>query len=148
MSNEGNQIHNFISSSGSRTLNNYGSGSGYDFLTGYGSGSASQKVTVRFRFHNTDCRHRSAGDQGTPGCLLSSRCRHFFPGISSLHECFASGFAHKCQSGYRFDLKPVKCMSNFLGAVSHGQWLQRLSSRPTKRNDVSLSRLQIYDVDN
>jgi hypothetical protein len=34
MLNEGNQIHNFISSSGS------------DFLTNYGSGSASQKVTV------------------------------------------------------------------------------------------------------
>ena len=34
MFNEGNQIHNFISSSGS------------DFLTSYGSGSTSQKVTV------------------------------------------------------------------------------------------------------
>jgi hypothetical protein len=34
MLNEGNQIHNFISSSGS------------DFLTSIGSGSASQKVTV------------------------------------------------------------------------------------------------------
>ncbi len=45
---EGNQIHNFISSSGSGTVINYGSGS--DFLTsyGYGSGSGStrQKVTV------------------------------------------------------------------------------------------------------
>jgi hypothetical protein len=38
MFNEGNQIHNFISSSGS----------GSDFLTNYGSGSGSisQKVTV------------------------------------------------------------------------------------------------------
>ena len=48
--NEGNQIHNFISSSGSGTVINYGSGSGSDFLTGYGSGygsgSTSQKVTV------------------------------------------------------------------------------------------------------
>ncbi len=44
MLNEGNQIHNFISSSGSGTEINYGSGS--DFLTSYGSGSASQKVTV------------------------------------------------------------------------------------------------------
>jgi hypothetical protein len=48
--NEGNQIHNFISSSGSGTLINYGSGSGSDFLTNYGSGSSSsstsQKVTV------------------------------------------------------------------------------------------------------
>jgi hypothetical protein len=46
--NERNQIHNFISSSGSGTVINYGSGS--DFLTiygsGYGSGSTSQKVTV------------------------------------------------------------------------------------------------------
>ncbi len=40
--NEGNQIHNFMSSSGSGTVINYGS----DFLTSYGSGSTSQKVTV------------------------------------------------------------------------------------------------------
>ena len=48
--NEGNQVHNFISSSGSGTVINYGSGSGSDFLTSYGSGSgsgsSSQKVTV------------------------------------------------------------------------------------------------------
>jgi hypothetical protein len=48
MFNEGNQIHNFMSSSGSGTVINYGSGT--DFLTsygsGYGSGSTSQKVTV------------------------------------------------------------------------------------------------------
>jgi hypothetical protein len=48
MFNEGNQIHNFMSSSGSGTVINYGSGS--DFLTIYGSrsgsGSTSQKVTV------------------------------------------------------------------------------------------------------
>ena len=44
--NEDNQIHNFISSSGSGTVINYGSGSGSDFLTSYGSGSTSQKVTV------------------------------------------------------------------------------------------------------
>ncbi len=42
--NEGNRIHNFKSSSGSRIVINYGSGS--DFLTNYGSGSTSQKVTV------------------------------------------------------------------------------------------------------
>ncbi len=43
---EGNQIHNFISSSGSGTVINYGSGSGSDFLTSNGSssGSISQKV--------------------------------------------------------------------------------------------------------
>ena len=50
MFNEGYQIHNFISSSGSGTIINYGSGSGSDFLTSYGSvygsGSTSQKVTV------------------------------------------------------------------------------------------------------
>jgi hypothetical protein len=46
MLNEGNQIHNIISSSGSGTVINYGSGS--DFLMSYGSGSGStrQKVTV------------------------------------------------------------------------------------------------------
>ncbi len=48
MFNEGNQIYNLISSSGSGTVINDGSGS--DFLTsygsGYGSGSTSQKVTV------------------------------------------------------------------------------------------------------
>jgi hypothetical protein len=48
--NEDNQIHNFVSSSGSGTVISYGSGS--DFLTSYGSGSGSgfgstsQKVTV------------------------------------------------------------------------------------------------------
>ncbi len=41
-----NQIHNFMSSSGSGTVINYGSGSCYDFLISYGSGSTSQKVTV------------------------------------------------------------------------------------------------------
>jgi hypothetical protein len=50
MFNEGNQIHNFMSSSGSGTVINYDSGSCSDFLTsygsGYGSGSTSQKVTV------------------------------------------------------------------------------------------------------
>jgi hypothetical protein len=48
MLNEGNQIHNFISSSGSGIVINYGSGSGSDFLTRYGSGSGytCQKVTV------------------------------------------------------------------------------------------------------
>jgi hypothetical protein len=40
MFNEGNQIHNLISSSGSGTVINYGYGSVY------GSGSTSQKVTV------------------------------------------------------------------------------------------------------
>jgi hypothetical protein len=42
--NEGNQIHNIISSSGSGTVMKYGSGS--SFLTSYSSGSTRQKVTV------------------------------------------------------------------------------------------------------
>jgi hypothetical protein len=42
--NEGNQINNFISSSGYGTGINYGSGS--DLLTSYGSGFTSQKFTV------------------------------------------------------------------------------------------------------
>ena len=46
MLNKENQIHNFISSSGSGTVINYGSGSGSDFLMSYGSGSTRQKVTV------------------------------------------------------------------------------------------------------
>ncbi len=48
MFNEGNQIHNFISSSGSGTVINYGSGSYFltSYGSGYGSGSTSQKVTV------------------------------------------------------------------------------------------------------
>jgi hypothetical protein len=41
---EGNQIHNFISGSGSGNVINYGSGS--DFLTSYGSSSTNQKVLV------------------------------------------------------------------------------------------------------
>jgi hypothetical protein len=44
MLNGGNQIHYFISSSGSGTVINYGSS--FEFLTSYGSGSVSQKVTV------------------------------------------------------------------------------------------------------
>jgi hypothetical protein len=45
MLNEVNQIHNFISSSGSGIVFNYGSDSGSDFLKSYGSssGSTSQK---------------------------------------------------------------------------------------------------------
>ncbi len=47
MLNEGNQIHNFISSSGSGTVINYGFGSGSDFLTSYGSGSGSTTLIQR-----------------------------------------------------------------------------------------------------
>ncbi len=55
MLNEGNQIHNFISSSGSGTVINYGSGS--DFLPNYGFGPVPlfkklRFLRFRFRFHN------------------------------------------------------------------------------------------------
>jgi hypothetical protein len=63
MFNEGNQIHNFMSSSGSGTVINYGSGS--DFLTSYGSGSTSQKVTV-------------------PMVLVPQHCITFFPRITAI----------------------------------------------------------------
>jgi len=46
MFNEGNQIHNFMSSSGSGTIINYGSGSGCDFLASYGSGSGSTTLGI------------------------------------------------------------------------------------------------------
>ncbi len=44
MLNEGNQMHNFISSSGFGTVINNDSVS--DFLTNYGSGSARKKVMI------------------------------------------------------------------------------------------------------
>ncbi len=47
MLNEGNQIHNFMSSSGFGSAINYGSGSGSDFLTSYSSGSGSKSLKVR-----------------------------------------------------------------------------------------------------
>jgi hypothetical protein len=46
MLNKGNQIHNFISSSGSGTVINYGFGSNFLLSYGSGSGSTSQKFTV------------------------------------------------------------------------------------------------------
>jgi hypothetical protein len=55
MFNEGNQIHNLMSSSGSGTVINYGSGSGSDFLTsygsGYGSGSGSTTLQIIHIIH-------------------------------------------------------------------------------------------------
>ncbi len=52
MLNEGNQIHNFMSSSGSETVINYGSGS--DFLTVPVPVPQGKKLRfLRFRFHNT-----------------------------------------------------------------------------------------------
>ncbi len=58
MLNEGNQIYNFISRSGSGTVINYGPGS--DFLTSYGSGTTSQKVTGGYL-----CCERWAGGRQT-----------------------------------------------------------------------------------
>ncbi len=57
MLNEVNQIHNFISSSGSGNVIKYGSSS--EFLTSYGSGSVPLVkklwfLQFRFRFHNAD----------------------------------------------------------------------------------------------
>jgi hypothetical protein len=43
---EGNQIHNFMFSSGSGTVINYGSGSGSDFFTSSGSGSGSSNCST------------------------------------------------------------------------------------------------------
>ncbi len=81
--NEGNQIHNFISSSGSGTVIKYGSGSGSDFLTSYGSGSGStcQKVTVPVPQRcfqdissakaNTSCAKPSFVTKHTAACTFS-----------------------------------------------------------------------------
>jgi hypothetical protein len=58
MLNEGNQIYNFISSSGSGIVINYGSGS--DFLTSYGSGSGStsQKKKKSYGSGSSSCFDR------------------------------------------------------------------------------------------
>jgi hypothetical protein len=64
MLNEGNQIHNFISSSGSGTLVYYGSGS--DFLTSYGSGS---------------------GSYGSGSTTLSSTVIYCVPGVGPVLRC-------------------------------------------------------------
>jgi hypothetical protein len=61
MLNEGNQIHNFIYSSGSGTVINYGSGSGYDFLTitvPFPVPLVKKLRFLRFRFHNTGSSSR------------------------------------------------------------------------------------------
>ncbi len=77
--NEGNQIHNFISSSGSGTSINYGSGSDFSTSYGSGSGSTSQKVTVprfRFMFHNAALlRGSDLGGRGILGSSWRSRNR-------------------------------------------------------------------------
>jgi hypothetical protein len=59
MFNEGNKIHNFISSSGSGTVINHGAGS--DFLTCYGSGSGSGSTSPLSRT-NSECI-RSTGNE-------------------------------------------------------------------------------------
>jgi hypothetical protein len=64
MLNEGNQIHNFIFSSGPGTVINYGPGS--VFLTSYGSGSGStrQKVTVHYGSGSTTLPAKTCLSQG------------------------------------------------------------------------------------
>jgi hypothetical protein len=66
--NEGNQIYNFTSSSGSGTVINYGSSS--DFLTNYGSVLVPVPLVkklrflrVRFRFHITELGKGLAGEK-------------------------------------------------------------------------------------
>jgi hypothetical protein len=58
MFNEGKLIHNFISSSGSRTVTYYGSGS--DFLTSYGSGYDSGSTTLICTPYK--CRRKERGN--------------------------------------------------------------------------------------
>jgi hypothetical protein len=81
--NEGNQTHNFMSSSGSGTIINYGSGS--DFLTCYGSssGSTSQKVTAptvpvpqRCQQPHTECIPFHHQQYGQAGCIHFHRQRY------------------------------------------------------------------------
>jgi hypothetical protein len=57
MFNEGNQIHNFLSSSGSGTVINYGSGSSSNFSTSYGSSSGSGSTTLKNSKKNLDSYH-------------------------------------------------------------------------------------------
>ncbi len=71
MFNEKNQIHYFMSSSGSGTVINYGSGSGSDFLTsyssgyGYGSyGSGSGSGSTTLWYWHTICSSPANGKQG------------------------------------------------------------------------------------
>ncbi len=85
MLNEGNQIRNFISSSGSGTVINYGYGS--DFLTNYGSGSTSQKVTVPVSVpqHCRKCVSKPASAQPgiTTAVLRIKKIRIRYPGSTS-----------------------------------------------------------------
>jgi hypothetical protein len=111
MFNEGNQIHNFMFSSGSGTVINYGSGSGSDFFTSYGSGSGStsQKVTVPTvpvpqhcsgsRIRTFPSRIRGLKDPGSPSAIkelaflpgkLFLSFRKYNPGCSSRNRIFSS----------------------------------------------------------
>jgi hypothetical protein len=73
MLNEGNQIHNFISSSGSGTVINYGSGS--DFLVNYGSGSGSGST-----------RQKSYGSYGSGSGSTTLQKPSIFPLIKTCHD--------------------------------------------------------------
>jgi hypothetical protein len=107
MLNEGNQIHNFMSSSSSGSVINYGSGSGFDFLTSYssgsGSGSKSQKVTVPtvpvpvpqhwFLPNFTGCEIFPAKERKMAEkmlylicCLLLTQCNGFLCHFFTLHK--------------------------------------------------------------
>jgi len=80
MFNEGNQIHNFISSSGSGTVINYGSGSSSDFLTRSWSGSttlgAVPLYTLLFSAVPASCGAKRPVRQ-LPGTWVTSRCRRW-----------------------------------------------------------------------
>ncbi len=73
MLNERNQIHNFISSSGSETVINYGSGS--DFLTSSGSGSGSTTLMRRhYQFFFFSDGKVLSYSYYTPWAPTNSRC--------------------------------------------------------------------------
>ncbi len=113
MFNEGNQIHNFMSSSGSGTAINYGSGSGSVFLT------RTVPVPVplvkklrflrfRFRFHNTALRLPPFHFDADPDPAF-----HFWCG-------FSPSYPFWCWSGSSF---PTWCGSG--SATLRGRGLKR-----------------------
>ncbi len=67
--NEGNQIHNVISSSGSGTVINYGSG--FDFITSYGSDSGKSYGSYG---SGSTTLVRTKEDSGEPQQILCWKC--------------------------------------------------------------------------
>jgi hypothetical protein len=107
MFNEGNQIHNFISSSGSGTVINYGSGSGFDFLTSYGSGSGSTTlIRIRIRASDKCIRIRKAQKRADPDPdpRHSWKMVYFF--INETSEIFGPLFHFICILMDKFILFP------------------------------------------